>query len=77
MDVASVGSYRFGVLLKVGEHPFNVFEVGGERRVVKGEVPLPGGAALPTYKHSSPLRARVKEKQRNKSFSAVRNKNHM
>lgn len=39
-------SYRFGSLLELGEHPFDVFEVGGERGVVEGEVPLPGGTAL-------------------------------
>lgn len=42
----SLRSHRFGVLLKVRKHPFEVFEVGGERSVVEREVPLPGGAAL-------------------------------
>ena len=39
-------SYRFGVVLEILKHIFDVFEVGGERGVMEGEVPLPGGTAL-------------------------------
>lgn len=45
-EVRGRETYRFGVLLEVREHPFDVFEVGGEGSVVEWEVPLPGGAAL-------------------------------
>lgn len=38
--------YRFGSHLKVCEHLFDVFEVGGERGIVEREVPLPGSTAL-------------------------------
>lgn len=41
-----VHSYWFGSRLKLSEHPFDVFEVGGEWRVVEWEVPLPGSTAL-------------------------------
>lgn len=41
-----VYSYRFGSHLKVCEHLFDVFEVGGEWGIVEWEVPLPGGTSL-------------------------------
>lgn len=51
----AVGSHRFGPLLELGEHPIDVFKVGGERGVVEREVPLPGGAALHTQTHTDTL----------------------
>lgn len=41
--------HRFGSLLELAEHAFDVLEVGGEGGVVEGEVPLPGGTALRTH----------------------------